>query len=115
MLKEAFPTDSAWFKFFQVLVDSGFQGIRSDYEGKGIEHPVKKPRKSKANPAPELTAEQKEFNQAISQIRIRVENAISGLKRYNILVHAFRNRTKDFDDTVVEVCGGLWNFSLNAI
>lgn len=115
MLKEIFPPDHPWFALFQVLVDLGFQGIRSDYEGQGIEHPVKKPPKSKTNPNPQLTAAQKESNQAISQIRIRIENAIAGLKRYNILVHAFRNRKETFDDKVIDVCAGLWNFSLNAI
>ena len=97
---------------FQVLVDLGFQGIRSDYAGKGSEHPAKKPRKSKANPKPQLSDAQKAVNHAISQIRILVENAIAGLKRYNILVLAFRNRMQNFEDDIIAACAGLWNFSL---
>jgi len=32
-------------------------------------------------------------NKVLSQVRIFVEHAIGGMKRYNILVHAFRNGT----------------------
>jgi hypothetical protein len=115
MLKEIFPPEHPWFECFQVLVDLGFQGIRSDYKGNGIEHPVKKPRKSKNNPAPQLTDAQKVYNQSLSQVRVLVENAIAGLKRYNILFHAFRNRKQNFHDSVIDACAGLWNFSLNLI
>lgn len=95
-----------------VLVDLGFQGILSDYEGDDIFIPFKKPRKSKKNPDPKLTTEQKAFNQALAKIRVLAENAIAGIKRFNILTHPFRNRKPDFDDQVIAVAAGLWNFSL---
>lgn len=113
MLKEEFPPEEAWFKFHQVLVDLGYQGIASDYEGEGIQIPHKKPRTSKKNPVTSLSQEQKDENRALSQIRIFVENAICGLKRYNILVHRFRNHRKSFDDDVIGIVAGLWNFNLN--
>ena len=59
-----------------------------------------------------LTDEQKAENRALSQIRIFVENAIGGIKRYNILVHRFRNHKSGFEDDVIGICAGLWNFSL---
>lgn len=31
MLKEEFPPEKGWFQFLHVLVDSGYQGIVSDY------------------------------------------------------------------------------------
>ena len=96
-----------------ILVDLGFQGIKSDYVGDDIHIPHKKPRKSKNNPEPQLTEQQKAVNKALSQVRILVENAIAGLKRYNILTHPFRNRSEGFDDLVVSVCAGLWNFCLS--
>ena len=74
---------------------------------------TKKPRKSKKNPSPALSAEQKAANKALSQVRIFVEHAIGGMKRYNILVHAFRNRIKNFEDDVIGVCAGLWNLVLS--
>ena len=95
-----------------VLVDLGFQGILSDYEGQNIFIPVKKPRKSKRNPEPKLTDEQKAVNQALAKIRVLAENAIAGIKRFNILTHPFRNRKAGFDDQVIAVAAGLWNFWL---
>ena len=62
MLKSEFSPEIAWFEDLRVLLDLGYQGIRTDYKGSGIEIPHKKPRKSKANPAPELTQEHKQEN-----------------------------------------------------
>ena len=101
-----------WFEWLIVLVDLGFQGILSDYEGANIFIPFKKPRKSKRNPDPKLTDEQKAVNQALAKIRVLAENAIAGIKRFNILTHPFRNRKDGFDDQVIAVAAGLWNFWL---
>lgn len=113
MLKAEFPPERAWFEFIQVLVDLGYQGILTDYVGEAIHIPHKKPRKSKKTPVTTLSTEQKADNKALSQIRILVENAICGLKRYNILVHRFRNRRKSFEDDAIGIAAGLWNFNLN--
>jgi len=113
MLKADLPPEVAWFAELMVWVDLGYLGIQSDYEGDQIEIPIKKPRKSKNNPDPQLTADQKATNKALSQVRIVVENAICGFKRYNILVHRFRNHKVNFDDDVIAICAGLWNFSLS--
>jgi len=53
------------------------------------------------------------LNVSLSQIRIFIEHAIGGMKRYNILVHVFRNRKADFEDDAVGICAGLWNFALS--
>ena len=112
MLKQEFPPEHDWFDDLNVLVDLAYLGMSMDYSGEGILLPHKMPRKSKKNPVPQLTDEQKTENRAISQIRIFVENTIGGIKRYNILVHRFRNHKTDFDDDVIGICAGLWNFSL---
>jgi DDE superfamily endonuclease len=112
MLKTEFPTEHAWFETIHALVDLGYQGIRSDYVGEKIAIPHRKPRKSKKNPDTQLTDQQKAENQALSRIRIFVENAIAGIKRFNILVQPFRNRTPDMDDQAIALCAGLWNFLL---
>jgi len=112
MLKQEFPPEMTWFILLQVLVDLGYQGILSDYIGDEIQIPHKKPRKSKKKPVTSLTDEQKAENRALSSIRILVENAIGGLKRYNILVHRFRNHRNNFDDDVITIAAGLWNFNL---
>ncbi len=112
LLKTEFSPELDWFAQLAVLVDLGYLGIQSDYRSEQIQIPNKKPRKSKANPHPALSEEQKMQNKAISQIRIFIENAIGGMKRYNILVNRFRNQRKNFQDDVIAVCAALWNFSL---
>jgi hypothetical protein len=101
MLKQEFPPDL------------GYLGIQSDYHGDQIDIPTKKPRKSQKNPNPHLSDEQKAANTVLSQVRIFIEHAIGGMKRYNILVHGFRNRKENFEDDVIGVCAGLWNLVLS--
>jgi hypothetical protein len=113
MLQQELPPELDWFTDINVLVDLGYLGIQADYRGDQIEIPAKKPRKSKKNPNPQLSAVQKAANTALSQVRIFVEHAIGGMKRYNILVHSFRNRKANFEDDVIGVCAGLWNFVLS--
>ena len=112
MLKHEFPPELGWLEDIHVGVDLGYQGIQSDYKGKQIDIPTKKPRKSKKNPNPELTCEQKAWNKALSQARIFIEHAIGGMKRYTIVVHRFRNHKTHFEDDAIGICAGLWNFIL---
>ncbi len=113
MLKQEFPPELDGFTDLHVHVDRGDLGIRSDYGGDQLDIPTKKPRQSHKNPNPQLSDEQKAANTALSRIRIFIEHAIGGMKRYNILVHAFRNRKENFEDDVIGVCAGLWNLVLS--
>jgi hypothetical protein len=113
MLKQEFPPEVEWFADLPVRVDLGYLGIKSDYHGEQIDIPTKKPRKSHKNPNPQLSEEQRAANTALSRVRIFIEHAIGGMKRYNILVHAFRNRIEHFEDDVIGVCAGLWNLVLS--
>jgi len=112
MLKEEFPPDKPWFKDIPMYLDLGYTGILKLYEGDNIQIPYKKPRKSKNNPNPQLTEEQKEHNRLVGKIRIFVENSLAGLKRYKILVHDFRNKKDKFVDDTIAICAGLWNMML---
>ena len=87
--------------------------MQSDYRGHRIDMSTKKPRKSKKHPNPQWSDEQKAANTALSQVRIFIEHAIGGMKRYNILVQVFRNRKADFEDDAIGVCAGLWNLALS--
>jgi hypothetical protein len=60
-----------------------------------------------------LSDAHKVANKVLSQVRIFIEHAIGGMKRYNLLVHGFRNRKADFEDDAMGVCAGLWNFVLS--
>ena len=112
LFKEEFAVDEAWFETFKLWVDLGYLGIQKSYNALQIYIPHKKPRKSKANPSPSLTDEQKEENREISRVRVVVEHAIGGMKRFAILVNKFRNRTTQFVDIAAGLGAGLWNWKL---
>ena len=85
--------------------DTGFQGFR--IPGVKIIQPKKKPK------GQDLTPQEKARNRKISSIRIRVEHAIAGIKRFRIVKDTLRNTKKGFADIVMETCCGLHNFRLN--
>jgi hypothetical protein len=113
MLQQELPPAMDGFADINVRVALGDLGIKTDDTGDRMDIPTKKPRKSKKNLNPQLSDEQKATNRALSQVRIFIEHAIGGMKRYNILVHVFRNRKADFEDDAVGICAGLWNFALS--
>ena len=89
-----------------LWVDKGFVGIdeylRSDTE---IVIPHKKPK------CGSLTPEQKQENKIISSIRITVEHAIGGMKRFAATSDIYRNR-KGQDNDFSALAAGLWNLHL---
>ncbi len=95
----AFPEGST------VYQDTGFQGFRP--ENVILLQPKKKPRGG------QLTSEEKAENQRISSIRIRIEHAIGGVKRYRIVKDKVRVWKRGFRDQLMETCCGLHNFRLN--
>jgi len=110
MLKEEFSTEQAWFEHLGVQVDLANQGIFKDYYGgKNTNSRQKTSKIQKSNPT--LTSEQKEYNQRLGHFRVFIEHVIGGIKRFNILVHAFRNRKPNFIDDVIILCAGLWNLN----
>ena len=68
--------------------------------------PMKKPR------GKELTDYEKEQNKVISDIRILSEHALGGVKRLRIVVDKFRNKKDEFNDNVMYLACGLWNYQL---
>ena len=95
MFKTEFKPRLNWFKNFRVYVDLGYLGFADDYKTKELFIPYKKPRKSKNNPNPTLTEEQKKHNKNVSSIRVRVEHAIGGMKRYKCFSDKYRNKIDD--------------------
>jgi hypothetical protein len=61
----------------------------------------------------ELSYTDKVRNRLISGIRVRIEHAIGGVKRYRIVKDKLRNWKPGFRDLVFEICCGLHNFRLN--
>lgn len=109
MMKSEFnPNAGLWFDDQGVYVDLGFLGIRKNYQVKQLYIPHKKPRrKSKKDPEIELSEEQKSYNKMVNKIRIRVEHAISGLKRYRFLSDRLRYRNAQFYSRVAGIAAGL--------
>ncbi len=93
-----FPPGSA------LLKDTGFQG----YEPRNTIsiQPKKKPK------GKELTPGEKLRNTEIARERIGVEHSIGGAKIYHIARDIFRNRKNQFDDQVMEIVCGLFNFKI---
>jgi hypothetical protein len=89
-----------------IEVDLGFQGLQNEYVNIRIGH--KKPRGG------ELMPQQKAENKALSRERVVCENAFAGVKRYNAVATVYRNRVTDFDDRLMLIAAGLWNFYLDA-
>lgn len=84
-----------------LLADTGFVGIQKQHENTLI--PKKKPRGGF------LTDDDKAMNKLISSVRIGVEHAIGGMKRFRCVSDIYRNKN-GWDDELVNVCAGLWNF-----
>lgn len=88
-----------------LYVDTGFQGVQKVHPNCYI--PTKS---SKKYP---LTREQKEMNHLISSIRVVVEHAIAGVKRYKAARDIYRHRIPNFDDLFQLLSAGLWNYHLS--
>jgi DDE superfamily endonuclease len=84
--------------------DKGFQGFF--LPGITICQPKKKPRGG------ELTPAQQAENRRLSSIRMRIEHAIGGVKRYRIVKDKIRLLKDRVRDTIMETCCGLHNFRL---
>ena len=63
-------------------------------------------------PGGELTPPEKATNRRISSIRIRIEHAIGGVKRYRIVKDKIRLLKDGMRDAVMETCCSLHNFRL---
>jgi hypothetical protein len=84
--------------------ETGFQGFF--LAGVTMFQPKKNPRGG------ELTPPEKANNRCISSIRIRIEHAIGGVKRYRMVKDKIRLLKDGIRDIMMETCCGLHNFRL---
>jgi hypothetical protein len=87
-----------------VITDTAFVGEEKIHPKLLL--PKKKPK------GRNLTYDERETNKIISSYRIVVEHAIGGIKRYQAVTQVYRNRKKYFDDTLILLSAGLWNYHL---
>jgi len=113
LMKKVFKPGLPWFKKVGLLLDLGFLGADKDYPKAKICLPHKKPRKSKKNPTPSLTTEQRQENRKQAARRVVVEHAIGGMKAFHCLVHRIRNHLDTFVDCFFSLSAGLWNYKIS--
>lgn len=93
---------------FCLWVDKGYTGIEALVPEK-VE--VRIPRKKRKNK--ELTPCEKAKNRVINSLRIPVEHAIAGMKRYGCMQVPIRNKSWQIENQFPLLCAGLWNFHLD--
>lgn len=87
-----------------VWADTGFVGVTKQHHNTMI------PKKAtKNNP---LTYQDKQENKLISGLRVIVEHAIGGIKRYRAVAEKYRNHTAYMEDKLLLTSAGLWNLHL---
>lgn len=87
-----------------IFTDTGLQGIQTTHPNTLI------PKKAtKLHP---LTDMEKQNNRIISGLRVIVEHAIGGMKRFGAACQIYRNRIPNTDDLFFLLSAGLWNFHL---
>jgi Zn-finger nucleic acid-binding protein len=92
----------------KVFLDKGYIGINKAFENTKnnknikIEIPIKKNKK-------QLTKEEKEYNNNISKIRIKVEHKFAEIKSFNILSHTYRNSNKRYYNMRFNIICGITN------
>ena len=94
-------------KHIETYLDLGFKGIQKDYSLRVL-MPFRKPRTR------DLTKKQKQFNKKVSRFRVRVENALAGVKRLRCITDVCRNKNEKMKDHMMWLSCGLWNFHLKA-
>jgi len=105
MLKEHAPPKYIPTEIKQHL-DLGFKGYQAQFPNHRISMPAKKPR------IRELCKTKQEQNKKKASIRVLVEHAIGGVKRFRITTDVFRNRADGADDKAMLISCGLWNYHL---
>lgn len=87
-------------KHTRAYGDGAYQGYTEVHSE--MEIPYKKPKNGK------LTAEEKEYNTALSRFRVRVENKIRELKIFRILSDRYRNKRRGYG-LKMNIIAGLVN------
>lgn len=107
ILKQCAPPDNMP-KEIKKHMDLAFKGFEKQFPGHSMSIPEKKPRTK------ELSPSIKEQNKEKSSVRVLAEHAIGGVKRLRIVSDVYRNKKENFDDTVMLLSCGLWNYHLTA-
>src|ERR1700680_1228401 len=86
-------------RYYTKIPDSKGTTRRSRKLAKGKKKP----------PRGKLTAAEKRTNRKLARIRVKVEHALSGVKRCRIVKDVLRNKKEGISDKVMEAACGLHN------
>ena len=92
----------------QIKADTAYKSKKYP----SIQTPHKKPRKSKNNPNPKLTKQEKQENKQFNSVRVRIENVFAWLKKYKMIHETYRNRRKRFG-LRFNLISAIYNFELD--
>ena len=112
LLKNEFDTNLGLLDLFELLADLGYLGLVTDYDLPPQSLPHRKPRRSKKRPDAALSEAQRAENAAHARRRVKVEHAISGAKRLGCVAQTCRNKSNAFNDRLMAVACGIWNWHL---
>lgn len=85
-------------------VDTGFMGLQKTHSN------LQMPKRGTKNKP--LTLEEKENNKIISHFRVKIEHVICGIKRLRSVTDVYRNHKPNFDDKLMLLSTGIWNYHL---
>jgi hypothetical protein len=112
LLKNEFDVNLGLLDLFDLLADLGYLGLVRDYDLPAASLPHRKPRRSKKYPAAALTDAQRADNCTHARRRVKVEHAISGAKRLGCVAQTYRNKSNLFNDRIMAIACGIWNWHL---
>ena len=112
MLKNELDVNLGLLDLFAWLADLGYLGLVRDYDVAPQSVPHRKPRRSKKGPVSAPTDVQRADNCAHARRRVKVEHASSGAKRLGCVAQTFRNKSNAFNDRVMAIACGIWNWHL---
>ena len=112
LFKKEFNVNLGLLDLFDLLADLGYLGLVADYDVAPQSLPHRKPRRSKKRPEAALTDTQRVENAAHARRRVKVEHAISGAKRLGCVAQTCRNKSAAFNDRLLALAGGIWNWHL---
>ncbi len=85
-------------------LDTGFAGVQKYHAN--VQLPKKR---NRGHP---LSQQEKENNAIISSFRVVAEHALAGIKRLRSTTDVYRNRIVNFDDKLMLLSTGIWNYHL---
>ncbi|WP_245991111.1 transposase family protein [Hymenobacter rubripertinctus] len=112
LLKNESDVNLGLLDLFELLADLGYLGLVSDYDLPAASLPHRKPRRRKKCTGAVLSDAQRAANCAHARRRDKVEHAISGAKRLGCVAQTYRNKSTSFNDRIMAIACGIWNWHL---